>query len=196
MENRTFVPKRIQAVLFDLDGTLVKSDLDFEKIRREIGIVEGSILEHLEGLDQESRTEAWAILERHERDAAENSSLMEGVDHVLRRARERGLFVAVITRNSRQSLEHVLDKLDLRFDLTLTREDGPPKPSPWPVLEACRHFKVAPDETLMVGDFRYDIQSGRAAGAWTAYLRRGPQDSDIHLADIVLEKLADLLDWL
>ena len=187
---------QLKAVFFDLDGTLVQSDLDFDLIRRQIGVEEGSILEWLERQPADTRARGEAILERHEREAAERSVLTVGAERVLQMARKRGLRVGVITRNSRESLNKVFGRLGLTADLALCREDGPPKPSPWPVLEACRRLGVEPSESLVVGDFRYDIQSGVSAGAWTAYLRRGKDDPDVHLAHWVLEGLEDLLPLL
>ena len=44
-------PRRFQALLFDLDGTLVDTRLDFAALRRELGFPEGvGLLEHLETL--------------------------------------------------------------------------------------------------------------------------------------------------
>ena len=58
------------------------------------------------------------------------------------------------------------------FDVVVTRDDGhvAPKPAPDGVLHAAAAMGVAPEETLVVGDFLLDMRAGRAAGAVTAYL--------------------------
>ena len=51
------------------------------------------------------------------------------------------------------------------------RPDGwPVKPSPEPVLQLCRSFRVPPQATWVIGDYLFDIQSGNAAGATTVLL--------------------------
>ena len=44
--------RRVRGVVFDLDGTLVVQELDFDAMRREIGLPPGTpLLEALEGMD-------------------------------------------------------------------------------------------------------------------------------------------------
>ena len=46
-------------------------------------------------------------------------------------------------------------------------DERPLKPDPAPVLEALRRLGVAPTDAAMVGDTRYDVDAGRAAGCRT-----------------------------
>ena len=58
-----------RAVIFDLDGTLADSLLDFDAIRAEIGLAPGlPILEQLADVDAAARDRAEIIMRRHERD--------------------------------------------------------------------------------------------------------------------------------
>jgi len=161
----------LRAVLFDLDGTLVRSELDFDRIRREAGIEGVPILEYMAQAPPERRREIAEILERHEAEAAACCAPADGVREVLGWLRTRRIGSAIITRNSRRSAETVMRRLGLPVEAVVAREDAAPKPSPEPVLRACRALGVLPAETLMVGDFIFDIQAGRAAGARTALLR-------------------------
>ena len=154
-----------KVMIFDMDGTITRPFFDFDGIRAEIGITSGTILESLETLLPDQRRRAWTILEEHERVAARESELHEGVCDVLNYLKQRSISTAIATRNSRQSVEVVLAKHAVSFDLLHTREDGPVKPSPEPVLAVCRHFGVAVHESWIVGDYLYDIQSGNSAGA-------------------------------
>ena len=84
----------------------------------------------------------------------------------------------------------------------LTRDDGPVKPDPWPVLHACREWGIDPAEAVVVGDFRFDVECGRSAGSRTVLLTH-PHDpatyANSERADLVLCSLADherLLAWL
>ena len=109
---------------------------------------------------------------------------------------------AVATRNSRRITETTLLKLDLPFDLVLTRDDGPVKPDPWPVQEAARRWTISTAEIVVVGDYRFDVECGRAAQSQTVLLTH-PDDprtyANAEQADLVLRSLAEhaaLLDFL
>ncbi len=183
----------VRAVIFDLDGTLTEPVLDFDAIRREIG-VDGPILEALESLDAAGRRRAERILGDHEDRAARESRLRPGAHEVVRALERGGVRTAILTRNTRRSLETVLQIHGLRFDALRTREDGPTKPLPDPVLDLCEALDVPPGAALVVGDYRFDLEAARAAGA-TAVLLRGPaSDGFENLADVVVDGLDELLD--
>jgi len=154
-------------VIFDMDGTLTRPCLRFDAIRREIGLAEGSILEAIARMPPVRRDRAEAILRRHEAEAAAHSRLQPGAGDVVATLRRAGVPVALMTRNSRRSVETVQRLHGLAFDLTWTREDGPTKPAPEPVLAICRALGVRADAAWVVGDFCDDLRSGRAAGART-----------------------------
>jgi HAD superfamily hydrolase (TIGR01549 family) len=156
----------LRCVIFDLDNTLVDSDLDFAAIKAEIGTDE-PILEYRAAAGESEKQRVDEILERHERRAASTCGLCEGAVEMLSFLRARGIPAALLTRNSRQSVNTVLARLKLQFDFVISREDSAPKPSPEPIHMICRRFGVRPEETLMVGDYLYDIQAGQAAGAKT-----------------------------
>src|ERR1043166_7957235 len=107
----------IRGVVFDLDGTLVSQELDFEAIRREIGLPTGTpLLEALRGLDREQRLRAEAILDRHERFAAERANVYEGIPEFLAFLEAQRIRRAVLTRNSRWAGETVLTRCRLVLD--------------------------------------------------------------------------------
>ena len=69
----------LKLAVFDLDGTLLVPALDFEAIRTEIGLPPVvPILETMEALRGPERERAFAILDRHEAEAAARSALMPG----------------------------------------------------------------------------------------------------------------------
>lgn len=172
-------PFRLRAVLFDFDGTLTHPGaLDFAAIKREIGCPpDRFVLEWVLALeDGEKRAAATLALERFELDAAEAAAPNEGAEELVLWLRREGLKVGVLTRNGRSAVERALRRFSALtpadFDVIVTRDDGDlaPKPAPDGVLHAAKVMGVAPDETLVVGDFLLDMRSGRAAGAVTAYL--------------------------
>jgi HAD superfamily hydrolase (TIGR01509 family) len=162
-----------RAVLFDMDGTLTEPMLDFPKIKAEMGIGERPILEALAGMDGEARRVAETVLLRHEEAAAAASRLNGGCREVLDWLRQRGVRTALITRNSRASVDTVLFRHVIAFDALVTREDAPPKPDPAPLHLACERLKVSAEEAWMVGDGQYDVEAGAAAGARTVWVSHG-----------------------
>jgi HAD superfamily hydrolase (TIGR01509 family) len=161
------------AVLFDMDGTLTEPMLDFPRIKREMGIGQQPILEALAAMEGARRDEAEAILHAHEDRAAHASVLNDGCMDLLRWLSERKIATALITRNSRKSMETVLRLHRLNFGVVISREDAPIKPSPAALSQACSRLGVAPADALMVGDGQYDVEAGAAAGIRTIWLSHG-----------------------
>ena len=186
----------IRGVLFDMDGVVVHQRLDFLAIKREIfGNTEGFILERMEGLPEAERRRAEAILERHETAAAMTAEPMDGIQPFLAWMETRQLRRGLVTRNSRKSVELVLGRLGLRFDAVVTREDAPPKPAPDPVWLACHRMNVEPADALFVGDYEFDMVSGRRAGTRTVLLRSTTMTESAN-ADYSVASLAELRERL
>ena len=155
----------IRAVIFDLDGTLVKTALDFAGLRRRLGFPEGvGILEHVETLAEDERAAARGAVRAHEMECAATATWMPGAVELLEGLRLANLPWGIVTRNTRDAAALVLDQLvDYAYTL-LAREDCAPKPDPEGALQLAETWGVRPAEVLFVGDFIYDLQAARAAG--------------------------------
>ena len=164
---------RPKAILFDMDGTITEPLLDFPRIKAEMGIGSRPILEALAAMRDEERARAEAVLLGHECDAASRSVLNRGCVELIEWIDVAQIRKALITRNSRASVEKVLAKHGLTFDVLVTREDGKYKPDPEPLLRACERLRVRPDEAWMVGDGQYDVEAGLAAGVRTVWVGHG-----------------------
>jgi len=193
----------IRGLIFDLDGTLVDSGLDFDQMRREMGLVEGQpILEALAELPAERASECYEILALHEERGAEHATLMPGVVEFLAAARARSWRCGLMTRNCRRSALATLERLALEFDPIICRDDGPIKPDPAAVLEICRLWQVPAASVAVIGDYRFDLEAGRRAGARTALLLSGRDSSRLSWAgdaDFVFDSFLEadqLLAWL
>ena len=185
----------IKLVIFDLDGTITQPHLDFRKIREEMGITveKMSILDFLDSLDGEEKRRADAILDAHEKDAAYKSKLSSGARELFDYLREKNIRIAIMTRNARENVLIVLEKHKLSVDEILTREDGPVKPSPEGVFALCGKFDVTPGETLMAGDFLFDIQTGKNAGTRTILLKWQDTTGWPVQADYEVSTLAEII---
>jgi HAD superfamily hydrolase (TIGR01549 family) len=182
-----------RAILFDMDGTLTQPMLDFPRIRSDLGIGNRPILEALAQMASADRSRAESILLRHEDHAAAQSTLSPGCRELLAHLRGKRIPTALITRNSRRSVQIVLDRHNLSFDTIISREDGPFKPDPYPLKLACRTLQTSEPATWMVGDGQYDVEAALAAGiasVWISHRRARPFDATPWL------QLADLLELL
>lgn len=115
------------------------------------------------------------MLERYEDRAAEAAQPNENAEEVLLFLRQKGLKLGILTRNRMKSLQTSLgrfNKISVRdFDVIVTREhELKIKPHPEGVLFAARSFGVLPQDMVMVGDYIFDVESGRRAGALTVFL--------------------------
>lgn len=166
--------KQISGFIFDLDGTLVDSGLDFDAMRHEMGLPENApILEALKHMDAERAKQCKLILDRHELEGARRASPVPGAADFLRRLDDLGMRRALVTRNSRAMTELTLRHCGLNFELLITREDGPAKPDPWSIERICEIWDLDPARVVMLGDFRFDVEAGKAAGARTVFFTRG-----------------------
>jgi HAD superfamily hydrolase (TIGR01509 family) len=194
----TAEPSRIRGVVFDMDGTLVAQAIDFDAIRREIGLPFGTpLLEAMDRLPPADRAAACAVLDRHEQAAVAAAEVLPGVLDFLAWLDARGIKRAVLTRNSRSVAEGVLARCRLlMFDPIVTRDDAPFKPQPEGLWRICKAWGIAPAEVLMLGDYVYDIQVGRNAGARTALLTHGCDWPFASEADWAVATFAELVGLL
>jgi HAD superfamily hydrolase (TIGR01509 family) len=187
-----------KAVIFDLDGTLTEPLLDFDAMRAEIGLPPGPILEQLAHADAATRARADEILRRHEREAIARATLSDGCAELLALLEARGIPAAILTRNVREVVDKFTETFGFSFAGIYTREDGPHKPSPVGVLALCAKMGATPADTLVVGDYKFDILAGRAAGCPTVLVLGAHRPSPEELPewgppDLVVESLRELL---
>ncbi len=183
---------RLECVIFDLDNTLVDSDLDFDQIKREIG-TDMTILEYRAKADPAEQQRVDRILAEHEARAAETCTYCTGAWELLEFLKQHDVRTALLTRNSRRTIERVSERLGMGFDATLSREESEPKPSPKPIRQLCETLDVAPARTLMVGDFLYDMQAAERAGAMTLLVHSQHRHKFDYDADFEVETLHDAI---
>jgi HAD superfamily hydrolase (TIGR01509 family) len=186
----------IRYLIFDLDGTLVDSALDFDLMRREIGLPQGTpILEALQNMDDQAARHAWSVVERHELAGAERAVPFAGAVGFVAALAERGVRQAVLTRNSRPVAEAMLRHVPFAFDRVVTREEGPVKPDPQSIWRLCEFWGATPEETAMVGDSRFDMETGRRAGVYNVLYARGREVAALEFstwADFVLHSFEEM----
>jgi HAD superfamily hydrolase (TIGR01509 family) len=186
----------IKAVIFDLDGTITQPFFDFDAIRLEMGYPKnaGPILELMEKMTAGQRQAAERILQAHEEKAVVESTLNPGAKETLEELRRRKILIGILTRNKKENAFAVAQKHGLKFDAVVGREEGPVKPDAFGVLYLCEKFRIKPQESLVVGDYLFDLLCARSAGAVPVLLKNHHKaDEFAHHADFVIENIADLL---
>ena len=200
MTGRAF---EIRGVLFDFDGTLTGPGAhQWQGLREKIGCPPGTgVLEFIEAIaDAEQRRSTDAELVAFEEMAAARSTPAEGAVSLVQALRRRNLPVGILTRNSRRSVETALARFDglcvADFDPVITRETPvTPKPAPEGVHYAARRWGIDAEQVLVVGDYVYDIESGRRAGAVTVLLATSERPGMASAApDFRIRSLSQVLD--
>lgn len=192
----------IRAVVFDLDGTIVKFNIDFRAARADVRsflIKEGvpasvlsineSIFEMLKKMEifmknnnklankiEEVRSKALAIAEKYELEAAKTTSLQPGIKEILKTLKDMGLKIGICTVNSQKSVEYILKKFGISgfFDVITTRDDVKNvKPNTEHLEKTLKALGVNPKEALIVGDSSADMKCAKELGAVAVALTTG-----------------------
>ncbi len=182
---------RFAAVIFDLDGVLVDSEIWWDEVRAAYASQRGrrwteddrvavmgqnsrqwarTMRTRLDVPDAEAdieRSVVEAIVERYRREGA---PVIEGAVEVIRRLEGR-LPIAVASSAHREVIDVALDALDLgtAFDVVVSSDEvAHGKPAPDVYLEAARRLGIPPAACLVVEDSRNGVLAGIAAGMTVA----------------------------
>jgi phosphoglycolate phosphatase len=196
----TLQGRPIEAVIVDLDGTMVDTQGDFVaalgRMLAELGLPgvdrdfvsrtvgKGSehlirrALAHVGAADVDALYEpAWAAYQRHYLAInGQHSDVYPGVAEGLAKLRALGLPLACLTNKPGDFARPLLalKGLDGHFAQVFGGDAfARKKPDPLPLIETCRALGSAPSRTLMVGDSRNDAEAAHAAGCPVVLVRHG-----------------------
>jgi HAD superfamily hydrolase (TIGR01509 family) len=187
--------------IFDLDGTLTVSAHDFEHMRNELGLEpQVPILEALQAMPEDKAAPLWEALNELEFYYAGKASIMQGANALLQKLHDNGRQLAILTRNTMPVVKHTLEacSIDQFFPLDhiLDRDSCIPKPSPDGIQRLLKFWQADADDTVMVGDFLYDLEAGKGAGVATIHLdTRGDVDWS-EFTDIRVEGLGEIIEFI
>ncbi|TXH88099.1 MAG: phosphoglycolate phosphatase [Rhodoferax sp.] len=181
----------IQAVLFDLDGTLIDSapdlgaaadamrtargmpSLPLDLYRPMAGAGARGMLGVAFGLTPEAPEFATLREEffcNYEARMTRSTIVFDGVVHLVAGLQQRGLRWGIVTNKSKRFTNPLVASIaDFASAEVVVSGDTTPhsKPHPEPLLFAARSLGVLPEQCLYVGDDERDIQAGKAAGMAT-----------------------------
>ncbi|MBU3914759.1 HAD-IA family hydrolase, partial [bacterium] len=135
-------------------------------------------------------------LDRIEIKLAEISLPAEGLDLLMKTLKRFDIKMGIITRNTKQNAQTSLDKIDvLKYfpdECIIGRDEALPKPDPDGIFKLLESWKGTPDNTVMVGDYLYDLQAGKAAGTATVHVDKTRAFSWGDIADVKVRSLIEL----
>ena len=187
--------------IFDLDGTLTVSAHDFEHMRRELGLApQEPILEALQAMPEAEAAPLWESLNELEFYYAGKASIMRGASELLQKLHDAEHQLAILTRNTMPVVKHTLQAcaIDHFFPLEhiLDRDSCIPKPSPDGIVQLLKFWQADADDTVMVGDYLFDLEAGKGAGVATIHLdTRGDVDWS-EFTDLRVTRLGQIIDYL
>lgn len=184
--------------VFDLDGTLTVAVHDFAAIRRELEIPDGDdILHHLSTLPPHRAQQHHERLQQIELELAAATRAAAGALHLLEHLYGTGAQLGILTRNTRENALHTLELTGLSgFFKTahiIGRDEAAPKPDPAGIHRLAGLWQTGPGLTVMVGDYQYDLQAGRSAGALTVHVDATRSFRWPDLADVSVATLEELI---
>jgi phosphoglycolate phosphatase-like HAD superfamily hydrolase len=160
----------VKGIIFDLDDTLVETQLDFKRLKQEIDCPDDNdILTFIANITcPKAQLHASQVVLAHELEDAYTSSWMPGAEAFVHQALSLDLPIAIVTRNCRQATQIKIDQNNIPIELAITREDAPAKPDPAALLMIAEKWQILPADIAYVGDYIYDIQAAHNASmqAW------------------------------
>lgn len=211
------------AVLFDLDGTLVDTAKDMVAVLLDLmesegravipydlarsyvsngsaGLIRLGFPGASESDHERLRTE---YLDRYEASVCVHSTVFEGIDVLLDQFDDKGLPWGIVTNKPARMTEPLLEALGLssRIACQISGDTIPErKPHPEPLLLASRETGVAPSRSVYVGDAARDIEAGKAAGMYTIAAAYGYITDDDNIeswnADLIAMDVEELTTML
>lgn len=178
--------------VFDMDGTLTLAVHDFPAIKRALGIAQDEdILGHLAALPVAEAQAKHAWLMEHERELAIGAVAAPGAVELVRSLHARGVRLGILTRNAHELALVTLAAIGLGECFAscdvIGRDEATPKPDPDGLLQLAARWGVAAEELVMVGDYRFDLDCARAAGAFAVLVNLPenlwPELTDLHAED-------------
>jgi phosphoglycolate phosphatase len=190
----------VNAIIFDLDGTLIDSNIDYEKMstmiagilraygykgpledrRKVYKVITGGEKELIEnGLTGPPLKEALRKIEsamnQVELEALPTSTLRTNAEETIKALHRDGIKLGIATRSHREYTDRSLEALGLThyFAAIVARDEtSTPKPHPGHLLQAITQLGSEKTRTLYVGDSTTDLETAAAAGvAFIGYWR-------------------------
>ena len=183
----------LRGIIFDMDGTLTKPNLDFKEMYQKCGVpLSDDLLVSIAKMPQEQAAAARAVLAEMEAEGRRTLELFPGAAECCRWLQQHGIRMALVTRNTAETVTHLhaahWEPAGLQpFEPAISRDTAniPAKPDPAALHAIAAQWDVSRmDELVMVGDsLPNDVGFGKAAGTATALVDSGRRHVDAAKGD-------------
>ncbi|MGF7184145.1 phosphoglycolate phosphatase [Desulfitispora alkaliphila] len=183
---------KFEAVIFDLDGTLIDSIDDLADSvnavlakrgmpthsREDVKYFVGSGMENLvlRAMPQTARADAELVnaciedvVEEYGKNWAVKTDLYSGIPELLDSLTKQGISINVLSNKPHQYTKVVVEKFlsEWEFKIILgAREEVPKKPDPAGAIEIAEALNVDPEKILYLGDTNVDMETASRAGMY------------------------------
>lgn len=214
---------KYEAVLFDLDGTLLDTapdmiatinrmrtarklpECDYSRLRPYVSHGAAALIREGLGVSTDSpefKSLRQLFLDDYHKHICIETRLFDGMEDVLATLEKASVPWGIVT-NKPGGLTHKLLqalKLDSRAACIVSGDTLEfSKPHPLPLQYACEVINVSPQNTLYIGDAERDIIAGNAAGMTTLVAGFGYISKNDHpeawRSDAIIQHAGDILDW-
>lgn len=200
-------PSDSAGFILDWDGVLAETKLDFSGIReRYYGGRRALLLEEADTLSPSDRKSLMSDLRDLEMRGAEKAEPIPGAVELLEWLSGRNIPCCIVSRNCAESIELAAQAVGIKLPEKVWNRDNFKwlKPDPQAFIHAAESIGVPVSDCVAIGDFLYDVQCARRAGARAVLVQRDMPDWRVWtdasyptLADLVaeLDKPVPLVPW-
>lgn len=200
--------RTLQAIVFDLDNTLVRSHIDYARLNSAVleGLVEAGVPQRL--LDEsasvvdnyvrgknflQSNSDASHLLHFDQRldrtlmsiemEKVDQAREVEGAISLINSLMDNGLGVGILTRGSRAYATSVLRRVGFDGQIVhlVCRDDYPleeAKPNPLAMGRIADKLRCRPEDCLFIGDHPMDLECAKASGTTFIGVLTGSTDKE------------------
>ncbi|MCH8833655.1 MAG: HAD family hydrolase [Thaumarchaeota archaeon] len=190
----------IKAIIFDLDGTLIRLPIDYNKIQnmlRELfGTTENftpliaTIIKKSQD-DKEKISKAFELICREELSSIDKMEIIDGALSLLKDIQSQKIILSLITMQCKEAVTRILSKLNVgnnMFSIIISRDESYDRLDQ--IKKTVEKLSVATNEVIVIGDRIHDIKSAQQVGCKSILVNR--KKTGINVETTIVEKLIDL----
>jgi HAD superfamily hydrolase (TIGR01549 family) len=174
-----------QGIIFDLDGTLYKLDIDWGKLKKRLSLFakKYNFTSTFTPLDPEIsrftlflsetynkrgvnkiKLTLYKIITHEELKGAKTGGEVEGSTDIMEKLHSDQIKIAIVSSNSTDTISKVIKKMNWKIDETIGRENVLAlKPNPEGVLKCLKKMRLAAKKCWAIGDRQVDVDAYKSA---------------------------------
>ena len=189
----------IKGIIFDLDGTLIKLPINYEKIFEKLRILFDTKDEFkplIPSIISKSNNDpvllqnAFDIICEEETKATNNFDVIDGTIDILTYLKKQNFELCLVTMQCKNAAKLALDKIQISkfFTSIITRDDTNQRSEQ--IKKSLEKLSLIPENVLMVGDRIHDVHSAKQVGCYPILFN--PDKLNSFKESKVISKLSEL----